>query len=114
MNKLLAGLIVRGRYAKKALSEIEKPHIGDIVSYKGKEHQLIQGVANPYWDLLDLSPENLSLPQRHIERSVHISEFRLQPMYKRFLFSFRFTYRFYMNYWYRIEVDQLIHKMKKA
>lgn len=101
-------------YAYRALNAIKQPHLGDIVMYKGKKHQLIQGVNNPYWNLIDLSPENMGKSKRDIEKDVHVSQFKLQPLYKRFRFLFMFTYKFLMGYWFSIEVNKRMAKTRVA
>ena len=91
-------------YAKTALMKINEPKLGDTVKYKGLECSLIQGVSNPYWDLLPLAIENLNKSKRDIYRNVHLSEFELQPLRKRFKFSFMSTYGFLMRSWYDIDI----------
>lgn len=99
--KTLISIYVRLIYAFRALKQIRNPHLGDIVYYQGFKYSLIQGVAAPYWDLFDHK-------DRIRVNSIHESKFRLQPLWCRFFFSFRFTYRFYMTSWYGIDVR---HKM---
>jgi hypothetical protein len=96
--KFLIGLYVRFVYACRALKQIRKPHLGDIVYYQGRRCELLQGVSAPYWDLW-YEKGKLRL------NGIHESIFKLQPLWRRFFFSFRFTYRFFMNYWYTIDVQ---------
>lgn len=102
--KTVKGILVRIKYAYRALKEINRPHLGDIVIYKTVPCFLIQGVMAPYWDLL---PEHeLDKTRRTIWKYVHESHFRLEPLYKRFKSSFMFTYKFYMSNWYLIDINR--------
>jgi hypothetical protein len=95
--KTLIGLYVRLIYAYRALQQIKRPHLGDNVTYQGKEYVLIQGVCAPYWDLFDWD-------ERARLSSIHESKFQLQPLWRRLFFSFGFTYRFYIRSWFDIDV----------
>lgn len=95
--KTIIGLYVRLIYVKRALKQIRRPHLGDIVFYQGKTCQLLQGACSPYWDLWHEE-------ERTRINSVHEGQFQMQPLYHRFWFSFRFTYRFYMRSWHTIDV----------
>lgn len=114
IKKVLIGLYVKLVFAFRALKAINSPHLGDVVMYKGKRHVLNQGVNNPYWDLIDLSPDNIAKPIRDVEKQIHVSQFKLQPLYRRFRFSFMFTYKFLMGYWYSIELNNRLGKFKIA
>lgn len=104
--KLFRKFEVKIRYAIYALKQINRPHLGDIVVYEGKEHALIQGMNSPMWDLMCLDKENLKRPKRKIEKNVHEANFKLQPLYKRFVYSFMFSYKFQMNSWYLIDINK--------
>lgn len=95
--KIIIGIYVRLIYAYWALKCIRQPHLGDKVFYWRRWHFLTQGVNKPYWDLWQPAT-------RTMEHSIHESKFKLQPLYRRFWFSFKYTYRFYMQSWYRIDV----------
>jgi hypothetical protein len=97
-------LQVKILYAIQALKCINNPHLGDKVKYKGIDCSLIQGVRNPYWNLLPLTEENLAKNKRDVYRDVHVNDFELQPLRKRFRFSFMFTYKFLMQNWYSIDI----------
>lgn len=97
--KTLIGIYVRLIYAYRALKQINRPHLGDIVYYQGERYTLFQGVRAPYWDMV--RTEDI---YRITASSIHESKFKLQPLWRRFFFSFRFTYRFYMGYWFDIDV----------
>lgn len=101
----MKGIIIRLKYAIIALRLINRPHLGDIVFYNGERCGLIQGVRSPYWDLMPLSEENMARDKREIYKDVHETSFSLRPIYRRFLFSFRFTYQFMMTNWYKIELQ---------
>lgn len=100
--KIIICIYVRLIYAIRALQQINRPHLGDIVTYKGEKYQLYQGVRAPYWDMVRI--EGI---YRITASSIHESKFQMQPLYRRFWFSFRFTYRFYMGSWYGIDVRQM-------
>lgn len=104
MKKLFRKIYIRLQYIKISLQEINKPKLGDIVIYKNIKCSLIQGVSNPYWDLLPLTKKNLDKPNREIYEMVHLKKIKLRPIYKRFIFSFFSTYRFLMVYWYDVDV----------
>jgi len=106
MKKMIRKIEVRIRYIIYALKTIGNPHLMEKVTYKGEKCSLIQGVNNPYWDLLPLSPENLAKDHRYIYHNIHISEFKLQPFIKRFWFVFKSSYRFAMGYWYSIDIQR--------
>lgn len=89
-----------------ALRSINRPHLGDVVIYDDVECSLIQGVASPYWDMIPMIKENFELDRRVIFKRIHENDFKLQPLWKRFKFSFMFTYNFYMSNWYRIDIDK--------
>jgi hypothetical protein len=97
IRKAYACVCVRLVYIFRALKQINQPHLGDVAYYQGFKYHLIQGVAAPYWDLFDMKA-------RIRVNSIHVSKFRLQPLWRRFFFSFRFTYRFYIRYWFDIDV----------
>lgn len=101
--KILIGLYVRLIYIKRALKQIRKPHLGDVVDYNGERCFLNQGVNAPYWDLIWFDGFESSA---NVCSSIHESKFKLQPLWRRFFFSLRFTYRFYMGYWYGIDVQK--------
>lgn len=96
-------LIVKINYAIWAFKRMNRPHLGDVVIYKGERCFLIQGVANPYWDLLPLSEENLAKPKRDIYRHVHISEFKMDNSIKRKVWAFKESYKFKMQNWFSID-----------
>lgn len=101
LNRVLnffIGLYVRLIYVYRTLKAIRRPHLGDIVYYQGKRCELLQGVAAPYWDLW-CEKEKIRI------NAVNEKIFKLQPLWRRFFFSFRFTYRFFMGYWYSIDVN---------
>ena len=76
-----------------------KLNLGDYVWRRGKRYMLIQGVCDPYWDLM---ADDQSERMNH----VHLSEFRKSWRLSNFWSSFACGYRFYMGYWYDIWVGQ--------
>lgn len=106
MKRLFRSINVKLQYVRVALRKINMPHIGDLVMYKGIECTLIQGVAKPRWDLLPMTKENLAKDKRDIFRFIHEDEFEMQPLWKRAKFAFSSTYRFYMQNWYSIDMNQ--------
>ncbi|MFW6225353.1 MAG: hypothetical protein ACOC3V_00175 [bacterium] len=99
-------IYVKLQYTKIALLKINNPHLGDVVIYNNTKCLLIQGVSKPYWNLLPLTKENLEKSTRETFKHVHENKFKLKPMYKRFISSFNFTYKFYMSYWYDIDINK--------
>jgi hypothetical protein len=102
--KHFKGLLIKLKYAYRALKAINRPHLGDVVIYKNVPCFLIQGVRAPYWDLLPLS-EMDKQNSRTRWNGVHEDLFQLEPLHKRFKQSFMFTYDFYMKNWYQIEIN---------
>lgn len=98
----IKSIIVKTRYAILALKAINRPHLGDTVTYKNTPCFLIQGVAAPFWDLLPI--HEMDKPRRTIWHRVHEDLFKLEPLHKRFKSSFMFTYKFYMSTWYGIDI----------
>jgi hypothetical protein len=96
-------LIVKIQYAIWAFQKINRPHIGDIVYFKGLQCTLIQGVSNPYWDLLPMTEENLAKEKRQIIKFIHRSDFELQKTFKRNLWAFKSSYKFQMQNWFLID-----------
>ncbi len=97
-------LIVKIKYAIWAIERINSPHLGDIVKYKGEECSLIQGVKDPYWDLLPLTKENLAKHKRDIYRDIHYSSFELDKSLKRKWWVFKSSYQFKMQNWFLIDI----------
>lgn len=103
LMKVLRKIEVRINYAMWALKRMPTPHLGDVVMYKNEKCSLIQGVNNPYWNLLPLNNENLSKDIREIHKHVHVSEFKLEKTFKRNWWAFKSSYKFKMGYWYSID-----------
>lgn len=96
-------IIVKIQYAIWAANRISKPKLGDLVDYNGLECSLVQGVQNPYWDLLEMSDENLKKDKREIIKRVHVSDFKIRNSIKRKLWSFRESYKFQIQNWLLID-----------
>jgi hypothetical protein len=75
---------------------IFKINIGDLVSYKKKLYVLIQGVENPYWDLIRYDNKDIRIYH------VHINQFKKIKTLRNYYNSFTSGYHFYMRYWYDI------------
>lgn len=101
--KKLRELRVKTSYIIWALKRMMQPQIGDVVKYKEEECFLIQGVSNPYWDLMPTSKENFDRSERIIYKYIHISEFKIDKSVKRKLWSFKIGYRFKMQNWFLID-----------
>ncbi len=101
---LLKKLAVRLSYLSWALERNPEPHLGDVVMYDGIRCSLIQGVSDPHWDLLPLTPENMESSKRVVFRHVHRDDFLLSQSLRRNLWALRSDYRFKMDYWYSIDV----------
>lgn len=97
-------VIVLISYIIYAFKRIPKPHIGDVVKYNGINCMLIQGVANPYWDLLPMTQENMGRDTREIYRRVHVTKFHLDKSLKRKIWAFKASMKFKMQNWYSIDV----------
>lgn len=82
-------------YAKRALIKINDLKLGDVVYYKGCRYLAIDGAADPFW----------SIHNGQGRRDyIHKSELKMEPLIKRFWFSFKSTFKYYMGYWYQIDV----------
>lgn len=115
VKKNIRALVVRLMYVMYALKNINKPHLGDVVTYKGLQCMLIQGVQNPFWDLWY---EGTPIAIRDVDQvlgddetkerlnHIHKDDFKLQPLWKRFKFSFLSSYEFQMSNWYSIDVQK--------
>jgi hypothetical protein len=98
ISKFFIGLYVKATYARRALRDINKLKLGDIVYYQGKEWYTYQGVSDPYWKIYR-TEDSFDLPAL-----VHKKDLKMEPLWKRFKFSFLHTYRFYMANWYQIDM----------
>jgi hypothetical protein len=96
-------LVVKILYVIYAFKKINKPHIGDTVMYIGFPCMLIQGVANPYWDLMPLTDANMKKEKREVFRYIHVSDFKLENTLKRKYWAFHQSYKFKMQNWFMID-----------
>lgn len=104
--KLFRSLYIKTQYLKIAIKNIYKPKLGDIVRYNNEQCMLIQGVAAPLWDLMPISEENLNKEERVVYRKISEDDFKLKKTLKRLVFSLKSTYKFYMGYWYVIDLNK--------
>lgn len=95
--KTLRKLVVLIQYGLFALKRINRPHIGDIVIYKGKSAMLIQGAMDPYWSLMQ--------DNERVDK-VHVSEFKLMFPINGRVERFRESLKFQMGYWYLIDTNK--------
>lgn len=100
--KFFVGLYVRAIYCYRALRDINRLKIGDVVMYSGYRWVAIQGVADPFWNIMRCDGDP---PVKGDMVRVHKCYLKLQPLWRRFRFSFMHTYRFYMGNWYQIDVQ---------
>lgn len=96
-------ILVKINYILWAFNKVKQPHLGDIVKYRGEECSLIQGVSNPYWDLLPMTKENLEKSKRNIYKHIHVSEFQIDKSMKRNWWAFKSSYKFKMQNWFLID-----------
>jgi hypothetical protein len=110
---VIVKMIVRATFFLAAIRVIFKPKLGDFVRFDGELCRLIQGVRNPYWDLLPLDEENLKKSVRKIYRSVHVSDFKITQNPARLWFSYQQRWNFFMSNWYDINVKNYRFKKLK-
>ena len=97
-------LVVRLKYLIWAYKRINDLHLGDIVLYKNEKCLLIQGVANPFWDLLPFNDENLKKEIRTVYKNINCNDFTLDRTFKRNFFAFKSSFLFQMLNWYKIDI----------
>ena len=51
----------------------------------------------------DIEYNNLNKEKRDIYKSIHVNNFKMQPLWKRFKFSFISGYKFQMTCWYMVD-----------
>lgn len=91
-------IIVKLMYVLWSLKQINKPHIGDVVTNSGKIYTLIQGVANPYWDMIQYTHiGNIRI------NNVHKSTFKLKNPIMGRIERFKQSYKFQMMNWFLID-----------
>lgn len=95
--KTLRKLVVLIQYVLFALKRVNRPHIGDIVTYKGKSAMLIQGIMDPYWSLMQ---------DKERFDKVHVSEFKLMCPIKGRIYRFKESLKFQLGYWYLIDTNK--------
>lgn len=98
ITKFFIGLYVRATYCRRALRDINKLKIADLVKYDGAWWHTYQGVSDPFWKIVTWTGETQQT------KTIHKQDLKMQPLWKRFFFSFNHTYRFYMSNWYQIDV----------
>lgn len=100
MKKQFVELVVKLKYAYYALKNVKRLKLGEVVKYDGLEVTTIQGVADPYWDVLYVNEKG----ERQRINRIHKSE--LKQSYSLSAISFRFNshYKFLMGYWFSIDV----------
>lgn len=68
-----------------------KLNIGDWVVLNGKKYQLIQGVCDPTWDMIE--------KDGGARISVHKSALKKEISLRNVIHDFKFTFGFYNGYW---------------
>jgi len=96
----IVGLYVRAIYAWRALKQIDKPHLGGIVTYRGEKCRLYQGVYSPKWHLS-------SAATGEIFKFVPVPEFELDRSLRGRWAAFKSSYDFWMAYWFTIDVRRV-------
>lgn len=92
-------------YIFLSIKNITKLHLGDIVKFNNKEYILIQGVCNPFWDLLEMNTSEKNV-LKNIHKNYFNTEFTLNNLRNRFWG----TYNWKMNNWYSIELKDAINE----
>jgi len=101
MKKSIIKLIVKLKYAYYALKNINKLKLGEVVKYEGATVTCIQGVADPYWDVLYINKKG----ERERINRIHKSELKKSYDLKSIMFRFNSHYNFLMGYWFSIDVN---------
>lgn len=99
MKKQLISLTVKAKYAYYSIKNINKLKLGETVKYDGMKVTCIQGVADPYWDIIVVRSDG---EKERINR-IHKSELKQSYGLSEMLFRFNSHYNFLMGYWYGID-----------
>ena len=97
LNWLLS-IIVWMKIIRLSLRWIFSTNIGDEVWYRGEKWDLIQGVCDPSWDLMNKKGVRIN--------HIHKSNFEKVKTLKNYFRSFKSGYHFYMGYWFKIWVRE--------
>lgn len=90
-------LVVKAVYVLQAIRKVNQLHLGDTVIHKDYgEGMTIQGVRNPYWDVLFDIRVN----------GIHKSELRLKNPFIGRIKRIKGYYTFKMQAWFRIDTWQ--------
>lgn len=91
----LVGLAVAFRYAWRRTWRVG---LGDVVISKGRRLQIINGVTAPSWDVIDIDTREAL--------RCHERDMRKERTPWNYLGSFRNGWRFWMGYWFAIDVGK--------
>ena len=93
-----------------SLKGVKEIHIGEHVKYKGEVLFVNNGVAYPYWDLVPLECD-----ENGKRKSIRVHEDELKKVWIKYLkYSLLFHYNFYMDNWYRIDLNDLKNGKKPS
>lgn len=101
MKKSIIELVVKAKYAYYSLKNINRLKLGELVKYDGLDVVTIQGVANPYWDVLFTHKDG----KRERINNIHKSELKQGYNWSSLKFRFNSHYNFLMGYWFQIDVN---------
>jgi hypothetical protein len=101
MKKKIIKLIINIKYIYYSLKNINSLKLGENVKHNGLLVTTIQGVADPYWDVLYVNEYG---ERKRINR-VHKSELKQSNTVSAMLFRFNSHYKFLKGYWFSIDVD---------
>lgn len=109
MNKRkLFELRLKAKHLLKSLKETNEIHIGDAVRYLEQDFFVNNGVACPYWDIV---PLEWGADGKRKSLRIHRHDFK-KYFWKNIKRSMLFHYRFYMDNWYAIDLNDLLNGNK--
>lgn len=101
MKKKLIQFVVKLKYVYYSLKNVTRLKLGENVTYDGLNVVTIQGVADPYWDVLYVDENG---ERKRINR-IHKSELTQSHTLTAIWFRFNSHYKFLMDYWFSIDVN---------
>lgn len=94
-------MVIRLKYAYYSLKNVTRLKLGEHVTYDGLNVVTIQGVADPYWDVLYIDEAG---ERKRINR-IHKSELTQSYAPTAIWFRFNSHHKFLMGYWFSIDVN---------
>jgi len=94
--KIIKKFLVWLRIIIKSFHGIFCLNIGDYVKYNGEIYELRQGTCRPKWEMQNIIS--------NVRISCYEKDFNKLITLRNILHGFKFTYRFYMGYWFDIMV----------